>query len=78
VDVALKAVEEAVAKMEAFVADLRQSAKELQWMRDDFMERFLGQHAVVRDYCSALLRKALLERVLAATIRKIIGALAVD
>ncbi len=34
-DVALKAVEEAAAKMEAFVADLRQSAKDLPWMRDD-------------------------------------------
>lgn len=43
----------------------------------DFMEAFLGQHAVVRDYCDALLRKALLERVLAATIRKLVGAPAV-
>ncbi len=41
---------------------------------EEFMRAFLGQHAVVRDYCDALLRKALLERVLAATVRKLVGA----
>lgn len=35
VDVALKALEAAAAKMETFVADLRQSAKDLPWMRDN-------------------------------------------
>lgn len=40
----------------------------------DFMDVFLGQHAVLRDYCDALLRRALLERVLVATIRKCIDA----
>lgn len=35
VDAALKSLEEATAKMEAFVADLRQNAKDLDWMRGD-------------------------------------------
>lgn len=57
-----------VASVEMYMAGaLDQPAK-------DFMETFLGQHAVVREYCDALLRHALLERVLAATIRKLTGA----
>lgn len=35
VDAALKSLEEATAKMEAFVAELRQNAKALEWMRGD-------------------------------------------